>query len=79
VTQFDRFIHERKYLKNVSPRTLQWYAESFKWLGTEQPSDDDLGDPPRVGNSRLTGNNSNYSAHCLRMVGFFIVRMVALA
>jgi hypothetical protein len=42
LNQFERFIHERKYLKNVSPRTLQWYAESFKWLATEVPTEDDL-------------------------------------
>lgn len=42
MTQFEKFIHERKYLKNVSPRTLQWYAESFKWLQTPEPTEDDL-------------------------------------
>lgn len=42
MNQFERFIHERKYLKNVSPRTLGWYAESFKWLVIETPTDDDL-------------------------------------
>jgi len=42
VNQFDKFIHERKYLQNVSPRTLTWYAESFKWFGTENPTDDEL-------------------------------------
>jgi hypothetical protein len=41
---FDRFVKERKYLKNVSPRTIEWYEESFKWLGTENPSKDDLTD-----------------------------------
>lgn len=29
---FQLFIKERRYLKNVSPRTVQWYEESFKWL-----------------------------------------------
>jgi integrase/recombinase XerD len=28
----DRFIRERTYLHNVSPRTVTWYRESFKWL-----------------------------------------------
>jgi integrase/recombinase XerD len=29
---FEGFIRERRYLKNVSPRTIQWYEESFNWL-----------------------------------------------
>ena len=41
---FQNFVRERKYLKNVSPRTIEWYEESFKWLGTENPSKDDLTD-----------------------------------
>lgn len=38
-TQFEAFIRERQYLSNVSPRTIQWYKESFKWLGTP-PTDE---------------------------------------
>jgi len=38
-TQFEAFIRERQYLSNVSPRTIQWYRESFKWLGTP-PTDE---------------------------------------
>jgi integrase/recombinase XerD len=30
----ERFIRERTYLHNVSPRTVVWYRESFKWLST---------------------------------------------
>jgi integrase len=30
--KFEQFIKERIYLKNVSPRTVEWYRESFKWL-----------------------------------------------
>jgi site-specific recombinase XerD len=41
---FEKFVKERKYLKNVSPRTIEWYNESFKWLGNENPSHDDLTD-----------------------------------
>ena len=26
----ERFIEERKYLHNVSPRTLPWYVQGFK-------------------------------------------------
>lgn len=39
---FDRFIQERKYLKNVSPRTIEWHEQSLKWLGVEQPTETDL-------------------------------------
>jgi integrase/recombinase XerD len=41
---FEKFVKERKYLQNVSPRTIEWYNESFKWLGNENPSEDDLTD-----------------------------------
>jgi hypothetical protein len=40
---FERLVKERKYLKNV-PRTNEWYNDSFKWLGNENPSQDDLTD-----------------------------------
>jgi integrase/recombinase XerD len=39
---FSQFIKERKYLSNVSPATVEWYEQSFAWLGTESPSDADL-------------------------------------
>jgi integrase/recombinase XerD len=39
---FDHFIRERKYVHNVSPRTLEWYACAFRWLPHELPSADDL-------------------------------------
>ena len=32
-SSFELFIKERRYLKNVSERTIQWYRESFAWLG----------------------------------------------
>lgn len=41
---FAQFIKERKYLTNVTPATIQWYEQSFAWLGTESPSDVDLKD-----------------------------------
>jgi integrase/recombinase XerD len=41
---FDRFLQERKYLKNVSPRTIEWHEQSLKWLGVEQPTETDLRD-----------------------------------
>jgi integrase/recombinase XerD len=39
---FQAFIEEREFLQNVSPRTIEWYKESFKWLKAEQPTDKDL-------------------------------------
>jgi hypothetical protein len=41
---FERLCQERQYLQNVSPRTLDWYRESFKWLGTESPTESELKD-----------------------------------
>ncbi len=41
---FDRFLQERRYLKNVSPRTIEWHEQSLKWLGVEQPTETDLRD-----------------------------------
>ena len=39
---FSEFIHERQFLSNVSPSTLEWYKHSFKWLDTASPSQDNL-------------------------------------
>jgi integrase/recombinase XerD len=39
---FEQFIKERQYLQNVSPRTVEWYRESFKWLGEPQPNNAQL-------------------------------------
>lgn len=40
--RFERFVQERKYLKNVSPRTIEWYEQSLAWLTVEQPTAEDL-------------------------------------
>lgn len=40
--EFEKFIEERKYLQNVSSRTIEWYRESFKWLNNPIPTKDDL-------------------------------------
>ncbi len=32
MSEFERFIQERIYLQNVSPRTVDWYRQSLKWL-----------------------------------------------
>jgi integrase/recombinase XerD len=29
---FEQFIQEKTYLQNVSPRTVDWYRATFKWL-----------------------------------------------
>jgi integrase/recombinase XerD len=39
---FELFIKERQYLQNVSPRTIQWYEENFKWLGNPSPDEAEL-------------------------------------
>jgi integrase/recombinase XerD len=39
---FTRFLKERTYLKNVSPRTIEWHEQSLKWLEIEQPTEEDL-------------------------------------
>jgi integrase len=32
MSEFERFIQERTYLQNVSPRTVDWYKQTFKRL-----------------------------------------------
>jgi integrase/recombinase XerD len=39
---FEQFIKERQYLQNVSPRTVEWYKQSFKWLANPNPNKSDL-------------------------------------
>ena len=36
---FTEFIKERKYLHSVSPRTVEWYEQTFKWLGQYEPTE----------------------------------------
>jgi len=40
--QFNQFIKERTFLKNVSPGTIIWYKQSFNWLGNPNPTQADL-------------------------------------
>jgi integrase/recombinase XerD len=40
--KYEQFIKERIYLQNVSPRTVQWYRQSFKWLSTVPLTQDGL-------------------------------------
>ena len=42
--KFALFIRERRYLANVSERTIQWYEESFNWLLIPCPSEIELGE-----------------------------------
>jgi integrase/recombinase XerD len=40
--RFEQFLRERQYLTNVSPRTIEWYEYSLKWLCCESPTEDEL-------------------------------------
>ncbi len=40
--KFEQFLKERRYLQNVSTRTLDWYRESFQWLVNPDPTQADL-------------------------------------
>jgi hypothetical protein len=42
MTPFEQFIKERRYLNNVSERSIEWYGLAFKWLQTENPTQADL-------------------------------------
>jgi integrase/recombinase XerD len=42
MTRFEQFIKERRYLGNVSERSIEWYDLAFKWLPNENPSDAEL-------------------------------------
>jgi integrase/recombinase XerD len=57
---FEQFIKERQYITNVSPRTIEWYKESFQWLRIEQPTKDDLTDfVMRMRNAGLKATSCN--------------------
>src|SRR5690242_16713613 len=59
--RFEQFTRERQYLTNVSPRTIEWYGQSLKWLRTETPTESDLKDVVlrmREKGLRATGCNS---------------------
>ena len=44
--KFQTFLREREYISNVTARTLDWHAQSLKWLSTsanpETPTVDDI-------------------------------------
>ena len=41
---FQKFLQERQYIQNVTPRTIEWHQQSLKWLGVEQVTADDIKD-----------------------------------
>jgi len=41
-TPFEQFIKERQFISNVSLRTVEWYRQSFAWLDTPEPTNDQL-------------------------------------
>ena len=62
---FAEFIRERQYLRNVTPATIAWYQNSFRWLPTEAPSADELKDVVmrmRAKGRKATGVNSSIQA-----------------
>ncbi len=42
--EFQHFIRERQFLHNVSPRTIEWYENSFRWLPCPEPTQAQLND-----------------------------------
>jgi hypothetical protein len=42
VTRFEQFIKHRQYLLNVSHLTIRWYRHAFKWLPSENPTQEQL-------------------------------------
>ncbi len=58
---FTQFLHERQFLHNVAPTTLEWYTHAFKWLPSESPTADELKDAVvrmRTKGLKATGCNS---------------------
>jgi integrase/recombinase XerD len=57
---FETFVKEKRYLKNVTQRTEEWYGETFKWLGIEAPTEADLKDCViRMRQKGLTASSCN--------------------
>ena len=44
MTRFEQFLRERRYLGNISERSIEWYQWAFKWLVNESPDDTTLKD-----------------------------------
>jgi integrase/recombinase XerD len=68
MTRFQQFLRERRYLGNISERSIEWYSLAFKWLPNEAPDEPALkeciirmregGLKPRSVNSYITAINS---------------------
>jgi integrase/recombinase XerD len=43
-SRFEQFIKSKLYLLGVTPRTVEWYRHSLRWLPSEQPTQTDLND-----------------------------------
>ncbi len=62
---FEQFIRERQFLSNVTPATVAWYRDSFKWLPNPSPSQQDLKDAVlrmREKGRKATGCNATIRA-----------------
>jgi hypothetical protein len=56
----EQVCQERKYLSNVSPRTIEWYVASLRWLNTAMPDEADLKDfVMRMRNAGLKPSSCN--------------------
>jgi len=44
MTRFEQFLRERRYLGNISERSVEWYQWAFKWLVNASADDAALKD-----------------------------------
>jgi integrase/recombinase XerD len=77
--RFEQFLRERRYLGNISERSIEWYRWAFKWLVIESPDDAALKDcilrmregglSPRSVNGFITAVNAylKWSGSSLKM------------
>src|SRR5437763_1740813 len=47
--RFEQFAKEKQYLLGVSPRTIEWYRQSLRWLPSPHPTNHDLVFATRTG------------------------------
>jgi integrase/recombinase XerD len=62
---FSNFIRERQFLHNVTPATVEWYKQSFRWLPCENPTQEQLNEVVMVMRERglrATGCNCVFRA-----------------
>jgi integrase/recombinase XerD len=67
---FEQFTQEQKYLKNVSPATIEWYKQSLKWLGNPKPDEAALKD--MVMRMRAKGRKPTGCNCCIRAVNAYL-------